>query len=266
MSTKWCRYARIFWQLTRRDFRIFKKILPGRLIDTTILILGNLLIFAYVFPMQQIGGNRFNFGLFIFSGSIFLYSYFDSIAYTTVTVSDIESDQTILHTLSLPIPSALTFIQMVVSWAMRYGLAALIVIPLGKICLLDEFKMSSVNWAKFALIYVVAYMFFGCFFLWLTSVVKKISNLGHLFTRVGNPMFMFGAYFFTWYQADKIAPFFAKIILINPLLYAFEGIRSVIVGPELFLSYWLCIGMLILFSIVMGYDGVRRLKRRLDCV
>jgi len=266
MSSKSHRYARIFWQLTRRDFRIFKKILPGKLVDTTILILGNLLIFAYIFPMQQNGGETFDFGLFIFAGSLFLYSFFDAIGYTTVAVSDIESNQTILHTLSLPIPSALTFMQMVVSWALRYGLAGLVIIFLGKIVLLESFDMARVNWGKFALIYTVAYLFFGCFFLWLTSVIKKISNLGHLFVRVGNPMFMFGGYFFTWYQADKIAPIFAKLILMNPLLYAFEGARSVIIGPEGFLPYWVCIGMLVFSSVVMGFDGIRRLKRRLDCI
>jgi len=258
-------YTRIFVQLLRRDFLIFRKVLPNKLIDTSILVLGNLIIFTYIFPMRQVGGEQFDFALFILGGSIFLFSFFDALAHTTVTVSDIEGDRTILHTLTLPIPSTLTFLQIATSWALHYGLATLIVLPLAKLTLLSRFDMSQVNWLKFALIYVTAYIFFGAFFLWLTSLIRRINSLAHIFIRVGNPMFMFGGYFFAWSQAEAIAPWFAKVILINPLLYAFEGMRAVIVGGGHFISLYVCISVLLTFSLVMGVDGICRLKRRLDC-
>lgn len=253
-------------QLLSRDFLIFRKVLPNKLLDTTILILGNLIIFTYIFPMSQIGGEQFDFALFILGGTIFLFAFFDALAYVTITVSDIEGDRTILHTLTLPIPSTLTFLQIASSWALHYGLTTLIVLPLAKLTLLSRFDMSQVNWFKFALMYMTAYIFFGAFFLWLTSLIRRLNSLGHIFIRVGNPMFMFGGYFFAWSQAEAIAPWFAKVILINPLLYAFEGMRSVLVGQEYFISLFTCIGVLLAFSLVMGIDGIRRLKKRLDCV
>jgi ABC-type polysaccharide/polyol phosphate export permease len=54
-------------------------------------------------------------------------------------------------------------------------------------------------------------------------------------------------------------------MLINPVTYATEGVRSALVGGN-FLNSWLCIGVLLLFGFVMFFDSIRRFRSKLDLV
>jgi len=45
-----------------------------------------------------------------------------------------------------------------------------------------------------------------------------------------------------------------------------EAMRVAFIGQQGYLSFWLCIAMLMLFSLVFGYIGTRRLIKHLDCI
>ena len=56
------------------------------------------------------------------------------------------------------------------------------------------------------------------------------------------------------------------IALLNPLLYPMEGIRAAFFGQGGFISFWFCISMLSFFTILFGFIGIKRLKKRLDFI
>jgi ABC-type polysaccharide/polyol phosphate export permease len=93
-----------------------------------------------------------------------------------------------------------------------------------------------------------------------------MSSVGHLFVRVVNPMFSFGGWVYTWKTAHQMSPAMGYLHLLNPLIYAMEGMRSAALGQEGFLPFWFSFGAISAITLVLGFDAIRRLKKRLDCV
>lgn len=254
-------YLRTFIALTRRDLWAFLMGLKGRIIDTIIIFSTSILLFAYFMPLLGLASN---FAVMIFASCFVIISFFDCIGFAGLTVMDIEGDRTIVHSIGAPMPSSLTLAQIAISWALRIGLINLLGIVLGKLLLWDMLPLSHISWGKFLLSYVSIYLMWGFFSLWLASLVRRLSNIGTIYVRVANPLFMFGAYMFPWATAYKVAPWIGYMLLINPMVYANEAMRSSVVGAEGFLPFGFSIGALWSFTIFFALTSVWRLKNRLD--
>ena len=80
------------------------------------------------------------------------------------------------------------------------------------------------------------------------------------------PLYMFGGYFYSWDSIRQISPVLAGMNLCNPLLYVMEGMHVVFMGQKDFLPFWICVITICVFVLFFAWDGIRRLKKRLDCV
>jgi ABC-type multidrug transport system permease subunit len=80
------------------------------------------------------------------------------------------------------------------------------------------------------------------------------------------PMWFLGGFQFSWLVLYKINPYLGWFSLLSPFTYANEASRSSILGPENFLSFWLCIAILGIGSIVLGYQGYVMVKRKVDLI
>jgi ABC-2 type transport system permease protein len=251
------------YYLILRDFRVFKEDVFGKLIDTSMLLFTTVLVFSYFLPSY---GLNADYGPFILIGVIAGFGFFEVIGKVSMMIADLEGDRTILYTLTLPIPSWLVFLYQGVSWALLSGLVSLFLFPLGKLVLFSQFDLTKISPVKFPLIFIISNLFFGFFALWLTSAIKKMSGIAHLFVRVINPMYMFGAYMYSWYSVYAFSPMIGYIHLLNPLVYVMEGMRAATLGQEGFLPFWFSFAALLFFTAAFAWDAVRRLKLRLDCV
>ncbi len=257
------RYTSIIFQLFRRDFLIFKEEFGGKMCDFAILLFTNVLVFGYLFPTY---GLPSDYGPFNLIGVIAVLGFFEVIGKVSLIITDLEGDQTILYLLSLPLPSWLVFVYIGVSWSTITSIFCLLLFPLGKLLLFTQFSWSKVNLWQFTLVFLMANLLFSFFALWLSSVLKKMSNVNHLFVWVINPMFMFGAYFYSWTSVHQAWPVAGYLHLINPLVYVMEGIRAAMLGQEGYLPFWISLGALIIFTSFFGWDAIRRLQKHLDCV
>lgn len=258
---QWFGYMRIFWALTCRDLKAFRKTLGSKLMDNMLLFSTSVLVFAYFMPFLGLSND---FGVMIFASCFVVFSFFDSLGFASLIVMDLEGDRTIIHTMGVPMPSSFTLAQTAVSWALLRGLMTIIGLPLGKILLGSQLVLSAISYGKFFVAYVTIYLMFGFFGLWLAALVRRLSNIGSLFVRVGNPMFMFGAYMFTWATAFKLSPLIGYILLINPMVYANEAMRVSVVGQAGFLPFGLSVAILWIFTCFFAWHSIRTLKRRLD--
>lgn len=254
-------YLKIFWALTQRDLHTFAKGIWNRIIDTIILFSTSILVFAYLMPLLGLASN---FGVLIFASCFVIHSFFDCIGFAGLTVMDIEGDRTIIHSIGAPMPASLTLAQLAVSWALTRGGITLLGIFIGKLLLWNQLDLTAIAWGKFAVAYVTIYLMFGFFSLWLSSLIRNLSNLSSIYVRLGNPIFMFGAYMFTWATAHKLSPWLGRFLLINPMVYANEAMRSSVMGPAGYLPFWLSIGAMWCFIVLFASHGVSTLRRRLD--
>lgn len=251
------------YYLILRDFRVFKEDFWGKFIDTAILLFTTVLVFSYFLPSY---GLEEGYGPFILIGVISGFGFFEVMGKVSTMIADLDGDRTILYTLTLPIPSWLVFVYFGISWSLLSSIMTLLLFPLGKLVLYSQFDLSHINFFKLPLIFISSNLFFGFFALWLSSIFKKMSSLSHLFVRVINPMYMFGGYMYSWLSVYKFSPAIAYIHLCNPLLYVMEGMRAATLGQKEYLPFWFSFLALTLYTIVIAWDAVRRMKKRLDCV
>lgn len=250
-------------QLLRRDLLRFKREFFSKLFDTAFLLFTNLVVFGYF--MSQYGLTS-NYGSFMLISAIASFGFFDTVGKVSSLISDIEGERTISYTLTLPIPSWLTFIYIAIYWAINSALISICLFPLGKLILLQQFDLSAISLPRLIPMFISTNLFYGFFSLWLTSMLKNIADVGILWVRVINPLIMFGAYFYSWYAVCKFSPVVAYIDLLNPLVYVMEGMRAAALGQEGSLSFWICLPLLWVFILGFGWHGIRRLQKRLDCV
>lgn len=251
------------YYLIQRDLRVFKEEFWGKLFDTSLLLFTTIVIFGYFLPAY---GLKSDYGPFLLIGVIGGFGFFEVMGKVSTMIADLEGDRTILYTLTLPIPSWLVFLYFAISWAILSSIMSLLMFPLGKILLFSQFDLGKISLLKLPLIFVMSNLFFGVFALWLVAVLKRMSNLSHLFVRVINPMYSFGGWWYSWMAIYQLSPILGYLHLINPLLYVMEGMRAATLGQEGYLPFWLSLVALTFFTIGFGWDAIRRLQTRLDCV
>ena len=175
-------------------------------------------------------------------------------------------DRTIFHTLVMPIRSNMVFLYMGLSWAITSVLLSILLFPLGKLLVFTEWNLDTVSWWRLVILFISANLFFGYFALWLTSVIKSMTDLNSLWLRYIAPMWMFGGYVYSWQSAYALNHAVGYISLINPMIYVMEGMRAAALGQEGYLPFWVSVVMLWAFIGGCIWHGTRRLKKRLDCI
>ncbi len=253
----------ICYQLLCRELTIFRSRFGERLVNMGFVFFTNVIVFNYFLAPMGMGPN---YGPFIMVGAIAIFGLFDLMSYVSEMVMDMEGSRRITHTLSLPLSSAFVFASIGFNWAVTSAILMIFLVPVGKILLWNQFDLSGVSWWRFAIIYPLIHLFFGYFSLWISSIFSKASQIGNIWTRMINPLFMFGCYFFPYSSIVAISPLLAKVLLINPFIYITEGLRSAMLGAEGNLPFWICPIALSFYCLFFVWHSVKRFKRILDCV
>jgi ABC-2 type transport system permease protein len=240
-------FSRLFINLLKKDLLIyFRNIYLGDLLDNMIWTGTFIFIMTYVLP---------HVGLSAKYGAFFAVSMLISVAFW-----DIE------YYLTLPIPTALYFIEQLCYFAIRAGSLSIGIVPLTKIILWNQFDLSQVALFSTLIIFVSSLFFCATMSQIMASMVKDINNLGHVGIRTLFPMFSTGGTQYSWLTMYSLSPVFAYISLANPLLYATEGMHAAMLGQIGYLPIWICITMISIFTLVLGWWSIQRMKKRLDCV
>ncbi len=255
--------GKLFIQLMRKDLRQHRRVFLTKFFDTCFLLFTNVVIFGYFMPKLGVSAN---YGPFILIGAIASFGLFDIIAQVGELIFDIEGDKTITFSLCMPVPYWVVFGQLAIKWAFNNLLLCAPLFLLGKLILWESFDLLKINLLQLIILFPTVCLFFGFFSLWLTGVIKNLQSISSLFLRFINPLFMFGAYFFTWQASFELSPIIGYCILINPMVYVMEGMRAACLGQEGYLPYWYCLFALWGFILVFGSHAILSLRKRLDCV
>lgn len=207
-----------------------------------------------------------DYGPFLVIGAIASFGFIQVAAKVSVFIADLEGERTISHFLILPVNSASIFIYMGFFWGVVSFLLSILLFPLGKLLLFTQLDLSKISYIRLIPIFISANLFYGFFSLWIASLVTKISGLDWLWARVIGPMWMFGAYFYSWEAVFKLSPIIAWVNLVNPIVYIMEGVHAAALGQRGYLPFWLCFLVIWFCIICCTTHAVFRLKKRLDCI
>ena len=257
-------FSHLFYNLLKKDVYVyFKNNYIGDLLDNMIWAGTFMFIMAYVLP--QVGLSA-TYGAFFAVSTIVSVAFWDTWNTTTQFIADIDGARTIEYYLTLPLPASLYFIKQICYFALRAAALSLGIVPLAKIILWNQFSFSQVMFSKTIIIFIATVFFCATMSLIMASMVKNINNLGHVGIRTLFPMFSLGGTQYAWLTMYALSPWFAYVSLINPLLYATEGMHAAMLGQSGYLPFWICVMMVLIFTIVLGWLSIKRMKRRLDCV
>jgi len=256
-------YAYVFKQLLIEELIIFRETFADKIIDLGIWVSCTAGIFGYIMPAFGLSADYGSFQLAGLIASAGLFEVFPSIM---MLVSDIEGDRVISYQLTLPVPSWLILMKKIAYYAINGLSLAICVTPIGKLVLWNQFSLTNISIIPFLLMVIVTSIFYGTLILWLASKVKSMSKIGNIWMRFIFPMWFLGGFQFSWSVLYKVCPPLAYLNLLNPMTYVMEGMRAALLGQQEFLSVWLCILALIVFSMLSGWRATVKLKQRLDFV
>ena len=255
--------APIFLQFLKRDLLILKQEYRSKFFDTAFLFFTNVIVWSYFMSKQ---GLTKEYGPFLMIGAIASFGLFEVVTKVSNLIGDIEGDKTISFLLTLPLSSNALFCYMGIYWALHSAFFTLPLFFVGKLLLFTRFDIVDISYWRLVIIYLTSNLFYGFFALWLTGVIKGGRDITSIYLRFINPLFMFGAYFYSWKDAFALDHLIGYISLINPMVYIMEGMRSATLGSEGYLPFWITPIVLWAFILILGKHGITRLKKKIDCI
>ena len=138
--------------------------------------------------------------------------------------------------------------------------AGLVVLPLGWLVLRPGIDISIHSPFLFVLVLLLVATFSACGGLAVGCSMNQ-QHIGLMFSMLITPMIFFGCTYYPW-SALKTFPILQKVVLINPLVYASEGMRATLVPQFDHLSLAAIIVMLIVFDILLLLVGLRQFDKK----
>jgi ABC-2 type transport system permease protein len=253
----------VFKELLHTDLYILKGTIFDQALNLLIWMSSMTLVNTYLMPAFGLSAEYSAFILAGLCASAGLFGVFPSVA---TMISDFEGDQIIPYFLTLPIPSWVVFLRLILYYALNFGMLGILVLPVGQLLIWNHFNIMHVAFGKFMLIFVLTHLFYGAFTLWIASRVRTMTKIGNVWMRFVYPIWFLGCFQFSWLVLSKKWPYLAWLNLLNPVTYIMEGMRAAVLGQEGYLNFWLCVSILSIFVVLCAWRGIALLKKRLDFV
>lgn len=251
-----------FFALLKRDMLVFLPTWKDRFINALIWGVLVSVIFEYVMPSMGFAG----MGQFMGLGTVASWGFFEVTEIISKFIADLEGERSISYYLTLPISQSAVFLRIALANALQSMAIAIFFIPIFMIILPDGFCLTNFCITKFLLIFLVIHLFYGTFSLYLASKIESFNKMSNVWMRIVYPLWWLGCYQFTWKVLYSVAPTIAVCDLLNPMVYTMEGMRAAVLGQDGFINFWACFFVLLLYTVLLGYLGIKGLKKRLDCL
>lgn len=256
-------YFTTLFALFETDFKLYKRTIKNKLIDLFIWIITMVSVTAYLMPYF---GLQKSYAAFTIASLIASAGLFELYTGVTNLISDFEGNNITSYYLTLPIPSVFIFIRNILFYSFNTATLAILVLPVSKLIVWNDFDLSHFSLFKFLIIFMLTNLFYACFTLWIASRVENMEKIGSVWMRFVYPLWFLGGFQYSYQVLYNVNPTLAYISLINPMLYIMEGTRAAVLGQENSLNFWLCAGMLLGFIVICSVIGIIHLKKRLDFI
>ncbi|MGA9529800.1 MAG: ABC transporter permease [Terriglobales bacterium] len=248
-----------FLALLARDAHVARRNL-GPLILQTFL---QPLLFVFIFGRVMVGSGYMPaaYKSLLLPGIMAMSMVFTGVwAVAMPLIAEFQFTREIEDRLLAPIDVSWVAIEKVIAGLIQAMVAGLTVIPLAWIILRPGLELHIGNPLLFAGITFLVAGFSACGGLALGCSVDQ-QHIGLMFSMVMTPMIFFGCTYYPWSALSKF-PILAKLVLINPLVYASEGLRATLV-PQ-FPHLWLPLVLVALtgFDILLLVVGLRQFRHK----
>jgi ABC-2 type transport system permease protein len=221
------------------------------------------LLFVFIFGRVMVGSGYMPvyYKSLLLPGIIAISMVFTGIwAVCMPLIAEFQWTREIEDRLLAPIDIRWIAIEKVVAGSLQAIVAGLIVIPLAWLVLRPGIEIHLQSSLSFFLIILLVAGFSAAGGLALGCSINQ-QHVGLMFGMVITPMIFFGCTYYPW-NALKNFPILEKAVLINPLVYASEGLRAMLVPGFPHLPVIAVILALVGFDILLLALGLRQFERK----
>lgn len=174
-------------------------------------------------------------------------------------IAEFQFTREIEDRLLAPMQISWVAIEKVLAGALQAVVAGLVVIPAAWLILRPvQFTLRAPF--EFTLVIVLVALLSACGGLALGCSVNQ-QHIGLMFSMVLTPMIFFGCTYYPW-SALAAFPILQKLVLINPLVYASEGMRGTLVPQFPHLSLVAVLFTLTAFDVLLLIAGLRQFRKK----
>ena len=159
-----------------------------------------------------------------------------------------------------PIDNSWLAIEKVLFGAAQAVIAGLVVIPAGWLLLRPGVELSLLSPVTFAGVTLLVALLSASGGLALGCSVGQ-NQIGLMFSMVLTPMIFFGCAYYPW-SALANFPILQKVVLVNPLVYASEGLRGALVPQFPHMPVIAVILALVIFDTLLLMVGLRQFRKK----
>jgi ABC-2 type transport system permease protein len=221
------------------------------------------LLFVFIFGRVMVGSGYMPaaYKSLLLPGIIAISMVFTGIwAVAMPLIAEFQWTHEIEDRLLAPISVGWIAIEKVIAGMLQALVSGLVVIPLAWLVLRPGVDISVRSPLTFALVIVLVATFSACGGLALGCSINQ-QHIGLMFSMVMTPMIFFGCTYYPW-SALKTFPILQKIVLINPLVYASEGMRATLVPQFPHLSIIAVLVALFSFDTLLLVVGLRQFEKK----
>ena len=175
-------------------------------------------------------------------------------------IAEFQFTREIEDRLLAPIKISWLAIEKVLFGTLQSLIAGLAVIPAAWVLLRPGVELNMRSPLSFASVTVLVALFSACGGLALGCSVNQ-THIGLMFSMVLTPMIFFGCAYYPWSALEHF-PILQRVVLVNPLVYASEGLRGTLVPQFPHLSVVAVFAGLTFFDALLLGIGLRQFHRK----
>jgi ABC-2 type transport system permease protein len=250
---------RTFLAMLARDAHVARRNIIPLLLQT--LMQPMMFVFVFGRVMTTSGLMRPEYKSLLLPGIIAISMMFSGTwAVAMPLVAEFQFTKEIEDRLLAPMEIEWLAIEKVVGGTLQGLAAGLIVVPLAWLIMGSGLALGGSHVLGFLAMAVTVALFSATLGLTLGCAVKQ-QHVGLMFSLVLTPMIFFGCTYYPW-SALASFPILQRLVLANPLVYASEGFRSMLVPQYPHLPAWAIAAGLLGFNVFFLSVGLQLFRRK----
>ncbi|HKF42332.1 MAG TPA: ABC transporter permease [Thermoanaerobaculia bacterium] len=248
-----------FLALLARDGRVARRNFVFLILQT--LLQPMLLVFIFGRVMTTSGFMPIEYKSMLLPGVMALSMVFTGVwAVAMPLVSEFQFSKEIEDRLLAPIEIEWVAVEKIFAGMIQALISGLVVLPFAWLVMGKGVDIRFPHPLLFAAVCLLVAFFASSMGLALGCTIGQ-TQIGLMFSLVIAPMIFFGCTYYPWSALEKF-PVLQKVVLINPIVYSSEGLRSALVPQFPHLSAPVVLVALVLFDSFFLVAGLRQFRKK----
>ncbi len=176
-------------------------------------------------------------------------------------ITELQFTKEIEDRLLAPMENHWVAVEKIIAGMIQALVSGLVVIPAAWLLIGSGVNLNVNNIGEFAIMCLLVALFSSSGGLTLGCSIGQ-TQIGLMFSLVVAPMMMFGCAYYTWWSLHSVSRVLQYAVLVNPLVYACEGLRGTLVPQVTHMPPLAVIGALTLLDATLLVAGLKKFRQK----